>query len=320
MDQRDFDTLTRSAVAEVGTRRVLLRLLAGGALGGLVARLGLSESATAKAKKKRKQRTSKAEPKQTSALQAEGKRKKRRGKNRNNRPQCDELAVPLCGACEEPLCVAGDWACKAIGDTDCGNGVCVWDGECCPDKYRCDDGTCVDPLDECCPEQKPCPGGSCVGADECCPGQKTCPGYAECFAEEDCCPGALPPLCAECDKVVCEGGDLVCRPKSVVCSYPEDQEVCCNGDLVCRGHRDLPERCVTYTPERTYNPGNCRCKCPPDTNDSLGFCCPWDYPTASPVGDGSCYRWEDCGGYQCSRSVCALGFSRNAQGLCRRTT
>jgi hypothetical protein len=82
MDHSDFDTLTRSVVAEGGTRRALVRLLAGGALGGLVARLGLSERAQAKAKQKRKrhkQHKPQAKHQQTGPLQTEG---KRQGKKR----------------------------------------------------------------------------------------------------------------------------------------------------------------------------------------------------------------------------------------------
>jgi hypothetical protein len=270
-------------MAAGGTRRALLRLLAGGALGGLVARLGLAEAGEAKAKNERKRRKPDTRSRPAGGLQAEAKRNKRKKRDKKPKPPpCDELEPTLCGACEEAICVAGDWACKVLGDTDCGGGVCVWEGECCP-------------------------------------GQKKCPGYTECFAAEDCCPGALPPLCEPCEKVVCEGGGLVCRPKSAVCPYPEDQEVCCNGDLVCRGRWDLPEQCATYTPERTYNPGNCRCQCPPDTNESLGLCCPLGYHSF-PASNGECCRWEDCGGYQCSRCVCALGFSLDQRNQCVRTT
>jgi hypothetical protein len=61
MDHRDFDALTRSALAAGGSRRALLRLLAGSALGGVAARLGLAEDAAAKAK--RRQAKSKQEQK-----------------------------------------------------------------------------------------------------------------------------------------------------------------------------------------------------------------------------------------------------------------
>ena len=50
MELDSFDALTRSVVTENGTRRALLRLLAGSALSAVAARLGLVDPAEAKAR------------------------------------------------------------------------------------------------------------------------------------------------------------------------------------------------------------------------------------------------------------------------------
>jgi hypothetical protein len=51
---------------------------------------------------------------------------------------------------------------------DCGGGVCVADGTCCPGEKPCDGG-CIRAR-ECCPHtERSCPGGVCVANDACCP-------------------------------------------------------------------------------------------------------------------------------------------------------
>ena len=76
MDHGRFDDLARSVVGGEGARRSLLRLLAGGALGGVAARLGLGELVVAKSKRKPK-RKGKADARHEDALQSEGKKKKK---------------------------------------------------------------------------------------------------------------------------------------------------------------------------------------------------------------------------------------------------
>src|SRR5215208_3458769 len=91
MDQTTFDALTRSVVSEAGTRRAVVRLLAGTVLGALTSRLGPTADAAAKAKRHRgkakpahqepghrsPKRRRQANPHQTAAreVQSEGKHK-----------------------------------------------------------------------------------------------------------------------------------------------------------------------------------------------------------------------------------------------------
>lgn len=111
-----------------------------------------------------------------------------------------------------------------------------------------------------------CGDGSCAAEGACCPGQKHCPGYTECFAADDCCPNAIPPLCAECDKVVCEDGRLVCRPKSTCRQCPAGSAFCGAGigpppwDWF-----DLPPGCCPldrYFPDQWYGTGKYFCAQP----------------------------------------------------------
>ena len=78
MDHGHFDDLTRSVADGGGTRRALLRLLAGGAAGSFAARLGLADITEVKATKhkpqKKQELTSRSERKAHGQLQAEGKR------------------------------------------------------------------------------------------------------------------------------------------------------------------------------------------------------------------------------------------------------
>jgi hypothetical protein len=249
MDHGQFDALTRSVMVEGGTRRALLRFLAAGTLGGVAMRLGLVAGADAKPKAKqhtpqkpkKKKHAPQAERNAPGQLQAAGKGKGKKGKGKKkpkNPPpaECDETKPVLCQPCEEPICVLGDWACRSNGETPCSDGSCVAADACCPDKYQCEDGTCVDPFDECCPGQKKCAGGGCVVVEECCPGQKWCPG-GYCIPQEECCPGGIPPLCSACERVVCEGGDYVCRPNPFLKACPDGSCValhaCCTGEPGC---------------------------------------------------------------------------------------
>jgi hypothetical protein len=124
----------------------------------------------------------------------------------------------------------------------------------------------------------------------CGPGQKRCVGYTEYFAADDCCPGAVPPLCSACQKVVCENGELVCRDRpgqkdcgSGVCVQESEccpldlplcgdcQEVVCeDGERVCRGECCEDEKrcdngiCVAQDaccPEDALPPWTCHSQC-----------------------------------------------------------
>jgi hypothetical protein len=156
MDDFHFDEVARSLAGGGETRRGLLRLVAGGVLGGVTSRLGLAAGAAAKSGKHRRQRQGAAN--RNEALQAEGKRKK-----------CKKRKPQLCDPyCEEE----GGRCCPGVG--------CVVDEQCCPGEKTCDDGSCVDPLDQCCPDQKRCGNGECVARDECCPDASRPPCSSQC--------------------------------------------------------------------------------------------------------------------------------------------
>jgi hypothetical protein len=165
-------------------------------------------------------------------------------------------------------------------------------------KPLCAFSDCDDRGGTCCPVQ------SCAAAGACCPGQKKCPGYDECFAAEDCCPNAVPPLCEACDKVVCQNGGLVCKPRAdwKPCSdgscVPNDtccpdaipplcndcqDEVCDGGELVCQPNTAVT--CQSPSGQGRCCEGAC---CGPDEQCCQGQC------TSCPSG-GGCGASGTCG-------------------------
>jgi hypothetical protein len=228
MESETFDALTRSAGGEAGTRRVLLRLLAGGALGVLATRLGLAEDATAKAKqhqaKAKQKRGPQAERKAHGQLQAAGKRK-HKDKHRDNSPEnppppppsdpkpkeCDG-PVKLCQQCETPGCIDGDWICISNGEKPCRDGSCALWGECCLGEDHC--SQCEEPIcldgDWVCRSTAACgvpcgdgyclPGMWCDHPGTCC---GTPPGgtYSTCL----CASGYTGPCNGQCCKTGCCG-------------------------------------------------------------------------------------------------------------------
>ena len=222
MEQESFDDLAR-LLGTTQVRRQVVRSLAGsllgGALGGVAARLGLAGDAEAKPKHKAKSEhkgTPEAKRKGHGLLQAEGKGKKKRKKPKPHPDaSCDPDVVKLCGKCEKVVCIDGDWVCSSNGEKECPDGSCVAANACCGDKYRCGDGTCIDPFSECCPEQKLC-AGNCIAQDACCHLDPT-------------------PLCGPCERVVCEQGSWACQPRSDVKACPGGScvpvEACCPDDL-----------------------------------------------------------------------------------------
>jgi hypothetical protein len=94
-------------------------------------------------------------------------------------------------------------------------------------------------------------------------------GYSECFAAEDCCPDAIPPLCDECDKVVCEKGSLVCRPKSNCC--PAESKSC--KGVPWDWYEWLPRGCCPddhYFVDPRY--GDYVCSSPPGQSELWAVC------------------------------------------------
>jgi hypothetical protein len=246
MDERDVDALAR-LVAGSESRRAALRLLAGGALGGLAARLGLAEGAAARPKKQHKRRP---ESKSRETLQTEGKRKgKGKGKKAGKkRPQPPQPQPEPCG----------------------------------PGEHRCGPGPCI-PINQCCSNQKRCDDGSCVAEDGCCLGLKRCDDA--CIPADECCWDDLPPLCGGgCQRVVCESGQLRCEPLPLgaPCRTSRREDgTCCNGQ--CTREALI---CPTY-PWRVFNTATCQCECPNGSTDDRffhGYCCPAGYPVSNQAG------------------------------------
>jgi hypothetical protein len=352
MDHEGFDTLTRAMAARDTTRRAALRLVSGGVLGALAARLGLPENAVAK-QKKRKRRTA---PKKEGALQAEGKRKGKKGKGKKPpkpKPrecysdaacgacqrcvdgECRELAA-LCdpNACQEEFCnpETNSWECRRTCQlessvcckgqcfTPCSTGKTIDPATCqcgCPaDKYQCDDGSCVDPLDECCPDQEPCGDGVCVSENECCPGYRRCDD-GECIPETECCFDSLPDCGGgTCQRIVCVNGQEQCQPLPLgaPCKLRGgDNGTCCNGQ--CTKEAIV---CPNYPP-RSFNETTCRCECPDGGTDIPGsngrLCCPAGFPLHDSIG--KC--WKPSG----NDWTCAMGYHKctpqdppNSYGCC----
>jgi hypothetical protein len=253
MDYGQFDDLTRSVAGDCGTRRAVLRLLAGGVVGGFVARLGLTETAETKAKKKRKQHKPGEQSQPTGGVQTEGKRNKRknRDKNRDKKPKpkppecysngacgpcqscvngtCMDL-VPLCpGDCTKAVCNSetNSWECRStcqLQDSICCQGQCLASPACGNTGKQLNMETCQC---ECPPGKKECPNDSCVPDYACCPGETSC-GGGRCASAGQCCPGMKP-----CDNVGCIPDNSCCRfgpfPDCTGCT----QMTCDNGDWLC---------------------------------------------------------------------------------------
>lgn len=198
MEDTTFDTLARSVAQEVLTRRSLLHLLLGGALGAVAPHLGWADQTEAKAARhtrianrtheqntRHSQQKHAPERSQASGeVHGEGRgSNKGKGKGKgHNKPPKEPTPDPGCGS----------------GERQC---------------YG--DNTCV-AADACCPAERRCAGGSCVPGDSCCPEQKRC-GDGSCITQNECCPDAVPPLCGGCEEVVCENGEQHCRYQQGCC-------------------------------------------------------------------------------------------------------
>jgi hypothetical protein len=272
MDHGHFDDLTRSAVRDGGTRRAVLRLLAGGAFGSLVARLGLSETTEAKPKrhksKPKPKRTPQAERKAQGQLQAEGKRKgkKGQGKKKPKPPQ--------------PPCSLDKFRC--------------------PDERTCPDDSCAG-SGECCPTEQKCADGECYPWDDCCPGRKRC--YGNCIPDDACCHADPFPLCGQCEAVFCDNGSYACRRRSDLKECPDGScvtpDACCPGDEPQCGFCEVPACedgqavCKTITqecPGGEWDTEHCRCKYCEETCDPDTLMCHSTCPEGHRCEEGKCRR------------------------------
>jgi hypothetical protein len=283
MDHSHFDELARSLGGEGGTRRALLRLLAGGTL-ATIARFGLAAVTAAR-------------PHRKNNGKGKGKDKdkgKNKRKNHDKKP-CGDACITSGGHCcgnntcahpgsccpdEKPCgdicvrkkdccmethrpcpdgsCVAKDRCCK--GERRCANGSCQLDRPhfCCPEEEECDDGACVKP-GQCCPGEFRCANGSCIPESECCPEERRCDS-GDCVNRALCCPDEQ-----QCEDLTCVKQDECC-PDAVppICEDCEE-EACVNGHLVCRP-RDKLE-----CPPGSVDCGSC-IRCCPTADPNYGFC------------------------------------------------
>jgi hypothetical protein len=212
MDHEHFDALTRSLGGGAGTRRALLGLLAGGALGAF-GRFSLAAVVEAKPHRKGKNR---------------GKDKgKDKGKGKGPKGDCPATKK----WCPGHGCVVKELCCP--GQRLCGDGKCIGQGRCCPDERKCRHG-CI-PSDSCCGDERPCDGGGCAPLNGCCPNEKDCEGM--CIPKTECCeaePGPGP-LCDHCHEPGCANGKQVCQPKPPPpCSWAETFN-CATGKCECKG-------------------------------------------------------------------------------------
>jgi hypothetical protein len=137
MDASHFDAWTKIMTEELGSRRAALRLLAGGALGGLLAHLRRTEVAadcgTAG------NRCCKGGCVGGAVCNAQGYCKCKRGRRACDgecipkKQCCFSDPVPLCRDCGEPRCVNGQWRCERTGKP-CGRGCCRRSETCCPQR------------------------------------------------------------------------------------------------------------------------------------------------------------------------------------------
>lgn len=255
MDHETFDSLTRFAAADGGTRRGLLRLLAGSALGSVAARLGLSDDATAKTKRHGKRRHD-----HQPARQVQAAAKKRKNKNKDKRKDKDKpptTCKPGSRPCSNGNCIADLPHMCCMDEEFCPGGGCRAKNECCSGDRQCyGTTTCVKP-NECCPAEKKCGDGECYPQDGCCPGQKNC-GGGVCVAPNECCE-LTGPLCAdECAEAVCVNGEWKCRSECT------GDKTCCMGVCLppCPNGCNVDENCAHCTEPpvgKVYCEGQDRC-------------------------------------------------------------
>ena len=101
MDEITFDALTRSVGTDARTRRTLLRLLVGTALGAVAARLGQVDDAEARAKPSHGNANARSQAHPNSGVQSERKSKgKGKGKGKGHKPPPLPPGCKNCNACQ----------------------------------------------------------------------------------------------------------------------------------------------------------------------------------------------------------------------------
>jgi hypothetical protein len=258
MDHATFDDLARR-LGTTSTRRTGLGL-ALGAAGGALASFFLTDDPGADG-------TGKKQKKNKSNNGNKGKKKK---KKKQPRP-----AQPCPGTM-----------------TDCGEGVCVPDGSCCPWEKPCGEG-CIN-AQSCCPHtERACPDGGCVAKDACCPiVEETC--------GDECCD--LSELCSDDGCCPVDGTSDVCDGK---CTSLDSNEHCGACGNVC----GACETCKEVN-------GSFDCAPPDRSAPACEDCLEGEVVSATSCGTFCCgIGAECCGGGCCAAGKCRVS---NGQTCCLR--
>jgi hypothetical protein len=174
MDGSDFDTLTR-AIAQSGTRRRLLALLAALPLGGLLTDLAQDDAAAERPTDRVHRRTQQRNQNQRNNHKNNN---KNNTKNTKNDGGSGRLGAPdpCQSSCStSALCCRGSgggvWCC-GLTNRCCGDGVAQ--KNCCmPNQTCCNNSQCCDPNQTCCI--------STQGGSQCCDPQLTCDSEFGCI-------------------------------------------------------------------------------------------------------------------------------------------
>ncbi len=325
MDDRSFDTLTRTLAGGETRRRLLGALVALPAASGL---LGLLDADDAGAKGRRRRRVKKHK---------HGKGRRSTGKSPRSKPTpqacapesmaqtcagtcgsitntCGEIVecgscacTPSCGAChtcqERPntpgACVIDaaqrDLPCGDQGQVCHADGACACDANSCAAGQRCHGTACICDGGSC--AAGCCTDGACVEAAAQSDSQCGTDGDActACGTGETCCQGQCVATCTG-GKVLSDQCECVCPGKKVACG-----EICCSpGDTCDTGI------CQCGSSDGCANGYNCvqgRCAkaCPPpgsSTTCACGGCCRedggLDWCCGNPVGNGDCRNAPIC--------------------------
>ena len=223
MDPSAFDTVARS-IAQRGTRRGLVRLVASLPLVGFLAKVGAEEAAAERPIDRLRRRTPQRNRKQRNKNNNQNNNNNKKNKNNTttkNTPQstqgqCTAKKCPQ-GCCAGRTCAAGDSAAQ------CGTGGVAC--QACATGQRCVNGACVCDTSSGC--SGCCAGGSCVP-----PGQQTTQqcgsngaACAECGTGLTCLNGGCFKTCSvnnlfgpcgtgcttcHCDQANADDGPLVC--------------------------------------------------------------------------------------------------------------
>lgn len=232
---------------------------------------------------------------------AEGKgknRKKPRNKNKHKGKKKKDKPPP-----PKPPCPAAM--------TDCGEGVCVPDGECCPWEKPCGAG-CIN-AESCCPHtERTCPHGACVALGGCCPDTERPCVSGGCVAKDACCP-----IVEEaCGDTCCVLGEA-CSTEGC-CPVSETSDVCGGActDLDTNEHcgacGNACGRCETC---RRVN-GRHVCAGPDRSAPACEDCLEGQVVPAVSCGDHCCgIGAECCGGGCCAAGKCRVN---NGQTCCLR--